>query len=158
MSMQTDFRALDKNFKSRVEASFANQPLMGFIGAKLAIIEPGFCEIHLPYRFELTQQHGFFHAGIIGTIADNCGGYAAFSLMPAESSVLTVEYKINLLSPGDGSLLIGRGKVKKAGKNLTICVVDVFVVKGGVEKLCATVQMTVMTMHEMMDKPVDTKA
>jgi acyl-coenzyme A thioesterase PaaI-like protein len=62
------------------------------------------------------------------------------------------------LSPGDGSLLIGRGKVKKAGKNLTICVVDVFVVKGGVEKLCATVQMTVMTMHEMMDKPVDTKA
>ena len=134
MLLQT-FKHQDNNFKERVEASFANQPLMDFLGAKLATIEPGFCEIHLPYRFELTQQHGFFHAGMIGTVADNCGGYAAFSLMPADSSVLTVEYKINLLSPGDGDLLIGRGKVKKAGRTLTVCEVDVFVVKSNVTLL-----------------------
>lgn len=154
MSLQTDFEAADKNFKTRVKESFDKQPLMDFLGARLKIVEPGFCEIHLPYRFELTQQHGFFHAGMIGTIADNCGGYAAFSLMPADASVLTVEYKINLLSPGDGELIIGRGQVKKAGKTLTVCSVDVFVLKDGIEKLCATAQMTVMTMHGMADKQI----
>ena len=152
MLLQTNFKPQDENFTDRVKASFANQPLMDFIGAKLAIVEPGFCEIHLPYRRELAQQHGFFHAGMIGTVADNCGGYAAFSLMPADASVLTVEYKINLLSPGDGELLVGRSKVKKAGRTLTVCEVDVFVVKDSVEKLCATVQMTVMAMHGMSDK------
>ena len=127
-----------------VSTSFAQQPFMDFIGAKLVKVAAGFCEIHLPCRAELTQQHGFFHAGIIGTLADNAAGYAAYSLMPAGASILTVEFKINLLRPGDGDLLVAKSEVLKAGKTLTVCRSEVFVSKNGVEKLCAAAQVTLM--------------
>ncbi len=126
---------------------------MDFIKAKLVEIRPGYCEIHLPYREELSQQHGFFHAGVIGTIADNAGGYAAYSLMPADSTVLTVEYKLNLLSPGNGDLLIGRGQVVKSGRTLTICRSDIVVVKDGRENLCAIATVTLMNLSGKPDKP-----
>jgi uncharacterized protein (TIGR00369 family) len=126
---------------------------MDFIKAKLVEIRPGYCEIHLPYREELSQQHGFFHAGVIGTIADNAGGYAAYSLMPADSTVLTVEYKLNLLSPGNGDLLIGRGQVVKSGRTLTICRSDIVVVKDGRENLCAIATVTLMNLAGKSDKP-----
>ena len=85
------FKSLDRNYKTKVRKSFLRQGFMKFIGAKLVQVKPGYCEIHLPYKKELSQQHGFFHAGLIGTIADNTGGYAAYSLLGAESSILTVE-------------------------------------------------------------------
>lgn len=147
------FKVLDPNFEQRIRGSFARQYFMSFIGAELAKVEPGYCEIHLAYKKDLSQQHGFFHGGIIGTVADNCGGYAAFTLMPADASILTVEYKLNLVAPGDGDVLIGRGQVVKPGRTLTICKSDVFVVKSGIEKLCATSLVTLMTMAGKADKP-----
>ena len=147
------FKALDPNFEQRIRESFSRQYFMSFIGAELALVEPGYCEIHLNYKRDLSQQHGFFHGGIIGTLADNSGGYAAYSLMPSNASILTVEYKLNLVAPGDGDLLIGRGQVIKPGRTLTICKSDVFVVKNDVEKLCATSLVTLMTMFGKADKP-----
>jgi len=92
------FEPLDKNYVQKVRSSFQRQKFMEFIGARLAEVHPGYCEIHLPYKKELSQQHGFFHAGVIGTLADNSGGYAAFTLMPPRASILTVEYKLNILA------------------------------------------------------------
>lgn len=141
----------DPQYEEKVRASFARQTFMGFIGARLVDVQPGYCEIHVPYKRELTQQHGYFHAGIIGTLADNTGGYAAYTLMAADASVLTVEYKLNLLSPGEGELLIARGAVVKPGRTLTVCRSDVVVVKDGVEKLCAIAVVTLMQMAGKMD-------
>jgi uncharacterized protein (TIGR00369 family) len=101
----TAFTPANPNFAARVRDSFARQRFMATIGAELTAVEPGRCEIRLPYREDLTQQHAFFHGGVIGTLADNAAGYAAFSLMPADASVLTVEYKLNLLAPGTGEAL-----------------------------------------------------
>jgi len=148
------FKAQDIAFEKKVRESFDRQSFMDFIHAEISDIKPGFCEIQLPYKAELSQQHGYFHAGVIGTIADNCGGYAAFSLMPAGASVLTTEYKLNLVAPGDGERLIGRANVLKAGRTLSICETKVFAVKNGVEKLCAVSLMTVMTMHGKPDTAI----
>lgn len=144
--MTSTFTPIDPNYEERVRASFARQRFMEFIGAELTDIRPGFCEIQLSYKEELSQQHGYFHAGIIGTLADNTGGYAAYTLMPAASSILTVEYKLNLLAPGNGELLIAHGQVVKPGRTLTICRSDVFVVSGGHKKLCAIAIVTLMQM------------
>jgi uncharacterized protein (TIGR00369 family) len=111
---------------------------MGLIGARMVRVEPGLAEIELPFREDLTQQHGFFHAGITATIADSAGGYAGFTLFPAEASVLTVEFKINLLAPADGELLRARGQVIRPGRTLAVCQLDVFAIKTGREKHCAT--------------------
>lgn len=144
---------LDPEAEARVRASFARQQFMGFLGAELTELRPGFCEIRLAYRPELGQQHGFFHAGVVGTLADNAGGYAAFSLMPADWSILTVEYKLNLIAPGDGELLIARSEVVKAGRTLTVCRGEVFVVKNGEEKLCAVSQQTLIGLAGKPDTP-----
>lgn len=120
---------------------------MQYLGAELTAVRPGQCEIRLPFKPQLSQQHGYFHGGVIGTIADSAGGYAAFTLMPAESGVLTVEYKLNLLAPGDGDLLIARGEVIKPGRSLVVSRADVAVVKNGRERLCATLLQTLMTMR-----------
>jgi len=138
------FEPKTKNYKQKVEDSFKLQKFMDFIGAKLVKVEPGFCEIHLPYNENLTQQNGYFHAGIIGTLADNAGGYAALSLMEEDSSVLAVEFKLNLMSPGVGELLIARANVLKSGRTLSICRADILIVKDGVEKLCAASQATLI--------------
>ena len=102
------------------------------VGAELTRVEPGLVEIELPFRADLCQQHGFFHAGATSTIADSAGGYAAYSLFPAESSVLTTEYKINLLAPAAGERLRAVGRVVKPGRMLTICDVEVFTLEAGV--------------------------
>jgi len=145
------FEPRNPAYAERVQSSFDRQQIMALLGAKLTRLAPGECEIQLPFKPELTQQHGYFHGGIIGTIADSAGGYAGFTLMPEESSVLTVEYKMNLLAPGDGELLIARGRVLKAGRTLVISQVDAFVVKGGRETLCATLLQTLMTMRGRPD-------
>ncbi len=138
------FEPKDPDFEERVTRSFNRQKFMGLIAAKLARVEPGFCEIHLPFREDLTQHHGYFHAGVIGTIADNAGGFAALTLMPPGASVLTVEYKLNLLAPGDGDLLVARGQVIRPGRTLTVCMTEVFAQKSGEKKLCATSLMTLI--------------
>ncbi|MEO8156520.1 MAG: PaaI family thioesterase [Betaproteobacteria bacterium] len=145
------FEPRNPAYAQRVQASFDRQQVMVLLGARVAWLGPGECEIQLPYKPELSQQHGYFHGGIIGTIADSAGGYAGFTLMPENSSVLTVEYKLNLLAPGDGDLLIARGHVLKSGRTLVVAQVDVFVVKGGRETLCATLLQTLMTMHGRPD-------
>ncbi len=145
------FEPKNPAYAQRVQSSFDRQQAMKLLGAKLTRLAPGECDIELPYRAELTQQHGYFHGGIIGTIADSAGGYSAFTLMPEDSSVLTVEYKMNLLAPGDGELLIARGRVLKSGRTLVVSRIDVAVVKGGRETLCATLLETLMTMHGRPD-------
>ena len=145
------FTPKDPDFVARVSDSFGRQKFMQLLNAELHRVEPGYCEIRIPYRLDLTQQHSFFHAGIIGTIADNAAGYAAFSLMAKTSTILAVEFKLNLISPANGELLIGRGYVLKYGKTLTICRSDIFTLKGGEEKLCAASQSTMMELFDKSD-------
>lgn len=140
----------DANWLEKVRTSFARQGIMGLIGARLHDVWPGGCEIHLPFRADLTQQHGYFHAGVTATVVDSAAGFAGFTLMPAKSSVLSVEFKINLLAPADGELLIAIGEVIKPGKTLVITQGRAFVMKEGKPTLCAVMQQTLMTMH---DKP-----
>lgn len=146
------FEPKDPDWEAKVRASFAKQGAMGLIGAQLVELRPGYCEIHLPWREDLTQQHGFFHAGIISTVVDTAAGYAGFTLMPPGSSVLSVEFKLNLLSPGDGELLIATGEVIKPGKTLVITRGEAYVVKGDKTAHCSTMQQTLMTMHGKAEK------
>jgi uncharacterized protein (TIGR00369 family) len=119
----------DPHFAVRVRESFGRQKAMGLIGASLLSIQPGLVEIALPFREDLTQQKGFVHGGIIGMIADTACGYAAFSLMPAGCSLVTVEYKINILAPGRGAL-VARGEVVKPGRTLTVTRGEVYAQDG----------------------------
>jgi len=141
------FDPRDADWDNKVRDSFARQGVMGLLGATLADVWPGGCEIHLPYRDNLSQQHGFFHAGVTSTVVDSAAGYAGFTLMPANTSVLSVEFKINLLAPADGELLIATGEVVKPGKSLVITRGDAWVVKHGKLTHCAMMQQTLMTMH-----------
>ena len=142
------FQPRDPNFQQKVQDSFDQQLFMDYIGAQLTEVSPGYCEIRVPFQESLTQQNGFFHAGVISTIADNAAGYAAFSLMEKKASILTVEIKLNFLSPGKGNMLIGRGQVLKSGKTLTTCRSDIFVLQNGEEKLCAAGQSTLIQLKE----------
>lgn len=132
--------------------SFARQAATRLVGARLAEVAPDRCTIELPVRDELTQQHMYVHGGIVAMIADSAAGYAAFTLMPADASVLTVEYKINLLAPATGEMLVARGEVLKSGKTLSVARADVFGVTGGKETRVATIQQTLMVMHGMTDE------
>lgn len=143
----------DPDYAGRVRASFQRQPAMALIGAELAAVEPGRCEIQLPWRQDLTQQHGFIHGGIVGMIADNAAGFAAASLTSAEASVLTVEYKINLLAPAEGERLVARGEVVRPGRNLIITSADVYAVHQQKWTLCAVLQQTIMVMHGKAERP-----
>ncbi len=153
VSQAPAFTPKDPDFEARVRASFERQGIMKLIGARLTRVAPGLVEIELPYRADLTQQHGFLHAGITSTIADSAGGYAAYSLMPAGASVLTTEFKINLLAPADGELLRARGRVLKPGRRLTVCEAEVFAVKDGVVTLCAKLLETLMCLEDRPDGP-----
>ncbi len=146
------FEPQDPNFEARVRASFARQQMMHTIGARLASVSPGVVEIELPFRDDLTQQHGFLHAGIVATIGDTTCGYAALSLAPLDAAVLTTEYKINLLSPATGARLIARGSVTKPGRTLAVCAGDVFALSNGNDKkLVATMLATIMILRDRGD-------
>ena len=142
----------DGAYAERVRASFALQPAMALIGAELAVIEPGYTEIHLPYRDAITQQHGFIHGGVVGMIADSAAGYAANTLTAADVSVLTVEYKLNLLAPADGERLVARGEVVKPGRTLLITKAEVFAIREEKWTLCAVMQQTIMAMHARKER------
>lgn len=145
----------DPRYGERVRASFARQGFMEYIGARLTALSPGHCEIEVPYGAQLSQQHGFFHGGLVGTLADNAAGYAAYTLMAADASILTVEFKVNLLAPADGEALLSRGQVIKAGRNITVCRSRVYVRKDGAERLCAEGMVTLMAMHGQADAPAE---
>lgn len=121
---------LDETVIRRVEDSFNRQGLMAHLGAEMAEIRAGQVTIRLPFRPELTQQHGYFHAGGTSAIADSAGGYAGYTLFPEGSAVLTVEFKLNLINPARGDYLEAVGQVIKPGRTLTICRLDVWGVKG----------------------------
>jgi len=147
------FEPSDPDFEAKVRDSFSRQRLMPFLGAEITEILPGSVEVQLGARPELTQQHGYFHAGVVGAIADTAGGYAAFTLMPKGSSVLSVEYKINLIAPADGERLVARAQVEKAGRTLTVCRLTVDVLKDGARKTCSIGQQTLITLRDTPDGP-----
>ncbi len=141
----TAFQPRAANFESRVRASYGRQALMTMIGACLTRVTAGEVTIELPFRSDLTQQHGFLHAGIVTAIVDTACGYAAFSLMPEDAGVLSVEYKVNFLAPAAGERLVATGRVIKAGQTITVCTGDVVALTAGQAKAVATMQATIMT-------------
>ena len=145
-------RVANPNFAADVRASFARQHAMALIHASLPVVEHGLTEIHLPHWEGVEQQHGFVHGGVVGMIADSAAGYAAMTVVPASASVLTVEYKMNLMAPADGEKIIARGKVIRPGRTLIVTQAEVFAVKDGQERQCALMQQTIMVMHGKGEK------
>src|ERR1035437_5416836 len=136
------FEQVSEQVAAHALASFKQQGALMAWSARISRLAPGECEITVPMSAAVTQQHGYFHGGVIGTIADSAGGYAANTLLMPEHECLSAEYKINIVAPAIGDTLIARGKVRKAGKTLVVSGADVFVVKDGVEKLCPIMQQT----------------
>ncbi|TAK87985.1 MAG: PaaI family thioesterase [Betaproteobacteria bacterium] len=139
----------DPRFAERCRASFGRQKAMTLIGASLTVVEPGYVEIELPYRDDLTQQKGYIHGGVLGMIADTACGYSAFSLMPAGCSLVTVEYKINILAPARRAL-VAKGQVIKPGRTLTIARAEVYADDG---RHVASMQQTLMMLEDTPDTP-----
>ena len=139
------YSPMDENFESRIRSSFEKQGIMHTIGGRLLKVEPGEVHIEFPFSEALTQQHGFIHAGILTTVVDSACGYAASTLMPAESEVLTVEYKVNFISPAKGVKFLSVGQVFKPGRNLTVCRGEVFVKDDSGYKTVVLMQTTMMT-------------
>jgi uncharacterized protein (TIGR00369 family) len=133
----TPFTPRDPLFESKVRASFDRQRVMTLLGARMTRVEPGVVTLELDHRDELTQQHGFVHAGVLGTLADSAGGYAGYSLMPAGSSVLSVEYAMHLLEPAAGERFVATGRVLRSGRTLTVCELEVDAIRDGVRSRCA---------------------
>lgn len=142
----------DEQVAERVRASFARQDAMRLVRASLELVARGRTEIHLPHWDGVRQQHGFIHGGVVGMIADSAAGYAAMSVAPPGASVLTVEYKMNLMAPADGERLVARGEVVRPGRTLIVTRAEVFAIKGGKETLCALMQQTIMVMHGKEEK------
>ena len=132
---------------ARVRASFARQGAMATIGARLLAVREGEVEVELPFSAAVTQQHGFVHAGIIATVADNACGFAALSLMPPDAAVLTTEFKINLLSPAKGERFIAVGKVVRAGRKLMVCLGEVHALEGEQRKAVALMTASMMVVE-----------
>ena len=141
------FQPKDPHFADRVRASFARQRMMQTLGVEITRIGPGEIELAMPYEAAFTQQHGFIHAGIMATVLDSACGYAAFSLMPDDAAVLTVEFKTNLLAPASGTRFIFRDEVIKPGRTLTISEARAYAQRDGAEHLIATMTGTLMAMH-----------
>jgi uncharacterized protein (TIGR00369 family) len=141
----------DSGYQERVRSSFARQGAMRTLGAVLESVAPGYCEISLVPRPEIAQQHGYVHAGVVAAIVDSAGGYAGFTLFPGDASVLTVEYKLNLLQPAAGERLVAEGMVVKSGRTLVITRGEVHAEQKGRRTLVAIMQQTLMVMHGKAD-------
>jgi uncharacterized protein (TIGR00369 family) len=142
------FKPLDPLFEARVRDSLGRQEVMQTLGIEIALLEAGKITLTMPYAAAYTQQHGFVHAGIVATALDNACGGAAFSLMPADAAILTVEFKINLLAPARGDRFVFRGKVLKPGRIITVCEARAFAMNGDEEKLIATMNGTLMALFD----------
>lgn len=138
------FVARNAEFESAVRESFARQTLMATLGASIDRLEPGAVDLRLPYSPALCQQNGYLHAGAIASVADSANGYAAYTLAPAATDVLAVEFKINLLEPARGSHFVACGRVIRAGRTLTVCQADVFAHDGARQLLIATMLSTII--------------
>ena len=147
--MPTFFTPQDPDFEARVRAAFARQRYMAMIGAELLRVAPGEVDIGLPFRADLTEQHGYLHAGVVTAIVDSACGCAAFTLMPAGSGVVSVEYKVNLLAPSLGERMIARGRVLRPGRTLTACSGEVVAVTGGEEKPVVAMLATMMRIDKV---------
>jgi uncharacterized protein (TIGR00369 family) len=139
-------------FDARVRDSFARQGAMALIGAALADVAPGYCAIALEPRPEVSQQHGYVHAGILATLVDSAGGYAAFTLFGQDCSILTVEYKLNVLAPAQGERIVAEGFVVKPGRTLAITRGEVHAEQAGKRSLVAIMQQTLMVMRGKPDR------
>lgn len=140
-----------EGYAQRVRDSFARQGAMAHLGATLADVAPGYCAIAIVPRPELAQQHGYVHAGIVSALVDTAGGYAGYTLFPEDSSVLTVEFKLNLVAPAEGERLVAEGFVVKPGRTLAITRGEVHARRGGTRRLVALMQQTLMVMHGKAD-------
>ncbi len=139
------------DFERLVRESFSKQRAMSTLGASLTRVEAGHVEIELPYQESLTQQHGFLHAGVVTAVLDSSCGYAAFTLMPPGAGVLSVEFKVNLLAPARGDILVARGRVLRPGRTITVCQADGFMRTGTREVPIATLLGTMMTVTDRAD-------
>ena len=151
-SARPAFTPSDPAFEARVRASFARQGAMKTLGAEIVAVAPGYTAIALKPRPEVSQQHGYVHAGVVSAIVDSAGGYAGFTLFPADSSVLTVEFKLNLLAPAAGTRLVAEGFVVKPGRTLAITRGEVHADEGGKRTRVALMQQTLMVMHGKHDR------
>ena len=145
------FEPRDPDFEARVRNSFSCQPAMRTLGAVLGRVNPGEVEIEMPYRTDLSQQHGFIHGGITTAILDSACGYAAFSLSAPDTAVLTVEYKVNFIAPAKGERFVARGEVVRPGASITVCKGDVVAIEDGEEKLVTTMLSTLMLLPNRPD-------
>ena len=145
------FEPRDPDFEAKVRESFGKQTAMQTLGAVMGRVQPGEVEIEMPYRADLTQQHGFIHGGIVTSILDSACGYAAFSLSEPDTAVLTVEYKVNFVAPAKGERLVARGEVVRPGATITVCKGDVFAYDDGKEKLVTSMLTTLMFMPNRPD-------
>ncbi|HET9595286.1 MAG TPA: PaaI family thioesterase [Anaeromyxobacteraceae bacterium] len=136
-------RPADERFEERVRRSFARQGLMRTLGAELVRVAPGEVEVALPFREDLTQQHGYLHAAAVTAIVDTACGYAAMTLAPEGSGVLTIEYKVNFLSPARGARMRATARVLRAGRNVSVCTGDVHAEGEGGERHVATMVATI---------------
>jgi len=143
MNIQT-LEPRDPNFEARVRDSFARQRMMHLLGAELTTVLPGQIEIILPFRSDLTQQHGYIHAAAVAAIADGACGYAALTLMESAQEVLSVEFKVNLLAPAVGERFVAVGRVLRSGRTLSVCAADVHALQSGSGKLIAAMQATMI--------------
>lgn len=134
----------NSEFEAVVRESFGRQSFMATLGASIARLVPGEVDLRLPYSSALCQQNGYLHAGAIASVADSANGYAAYSLAPADTDVLAVEFKINLLAPARGSDFVARGRVLRPGRTLTVCLAEVFAQHGAEETLIATMLSTII--------------
>lgn len=143
-----DFEPRDVDYERRVRESFGRQRAMETFGARLLRVAPGEVEIGFEFKEEFTQQHGYLHAGLVTALVDTACGYAALSLTEPGAEVLSVEFKLNLLAPAAGASFVARARVVRAGRNLTVCAGDFYALKGGAEKLVATMLATMMKVGE----------
>ena len=146
--MSSKFDVKDAAYKEKIIESFGQQGVMKTLNASILDIQPGRVELKLPYSETLTQQHGFIHAGIVSTILDNACGYAAFTLMQENAAVLSIEFKVNFLSPARGDWFRAVAKVKKPGKTITVAEGELFANTDGEEKLVATMLGTIIAVYD----------
>jgi uncharacterized protein (TIGR00369 family) len=137
----------DANFEQRVRDSFARQAFMATLGASLEAVAPGEIAMSFTHRPELTQQHGFLHAGVLTSVADSACGYAALSLMEPGAGVLSVEFKVNMLAPAVGERFVATGRVIRSGRTLTVCTGEVTTERDGEAIVVLLMQATMMAVR-----------
>jgi uncharacterized protein (TIGR00369 family) len=143
------FTPQDPDFEAKARASFARQAYMATIGVEILRVAPGAVDLGLAFRADLTQQHGYLHAGVVTALVDSACGFAAFTLMPAGSGVVSVEFKVNLLAPAVGERMIARGRVLRPGRTLTVCSGEVVAVTGAEEKTVLAMLATMMRIDKV---------